>query len=125
MNVRQGPETVFDRPVDQILPELAGATATNENGRVGNELVFWGHRLADGRSAFLFACAPKEGVDCDARAQAICLSGTNVIRRIETQGDVRHMRCRSMTLPKVGDLHPGCTNRVEGEDLAVGLVQCE
>jgi hypothetical protein len=55
MNVRQGPDAVFDRPVGELLPILAGSRETGENGRVGNELVFWGFELADGRQAFLFA----------------------------------------------------------------------
>jgi len=125
MNVRQGPETVFDRPVEQILPELAGATATRENGRVGNELVFWSYRLADGRNAYLFACAPLEGVDCDTRAQAICPSRTQVIERVGAQGLVRHLRCSSMAVPKAGDLHPGCLDNIKGQDLVAGLVQCQ
>ena len=48
MNVSQGPDSVFNTDVSEIMPRLKGATATNENGRVGNELVFWGYRLADG-----------------------------------------------------------------------------
>jgi hypothetical protein len=125
MNVRQGPETVFDRPVEQIFIELAGATATNENGRVGNELVFWNYRLADGRVASLFACAQREDVDCDARVRAICLNSANVMRRIDTPGIVRQLRCQSLSMPKVGDLRPGCLERQEGEALLAGLVQCQ
>jgi hypothetical protein len=37
MNVTQWPDTVFDRPVVEIVIELFGAAATNEFGRVGNE----------------------------------------------------------------------------------------
>jgi hypothetical protein len=59
---------VFSEPIDTLLPELEGATATGENGRVGPELVFWGYRLGDGRPAFLFACAPREGVNCGLNA---------------------------------------------------------
>ena len=125
MNVSQGPETVFDRPVEQIILDLAGATATDENGRVGNELVFWGYRLADGRAAYLFACAIMKGVDCEARTQEICLGQTNVISTTQTAGDVRHMRCKEFSFVGVGDVRPGCVDRTSDQDLAVGLVQCQ
>ncbi len=88
MGVRQKPDTVFSQPVDALVPELAGATATDENGRVGSELVFWGYRLGDGRTAFLFACAPSEIVNCDERVQLICADRTNVIRNSTADGAV-------------------------------------
>ena len=70
MKVKQGPETVFDRPPAEILPALAGAKATGENGRVGPELVFWGYEHDDGRRVFFFACAQAARVRlCDARAR--------------------------------------------------------
>ena len=72
MNVRQGPETVFDRPPAEILPALAGAKATGENGRVGSELVFWGYEQNDGRRVFFFACALRPDFDCATRVPAIC-----------------------------------------------------
>src|SRR5262245_8212125 len=73
MGLRHTPDSVFTQPVEQVLPELAGATATGENGRVGGELVFWGYKLRDGRDVFMFACVMSETVDCNARAQAICV----------------------------------------------------
>lgn len=125
MNVEQGPESVFDRPVDEILPELAGATATHENGRVGNELVFWGYRLADGRGGYFFACALREDVDCDARIELICPAGrTDVLSRLETVGEVRELKCRDVAVAGPGDLRPGCTDRTQANNLAAGLVQC-
>ena len=74
MGVRQKPDAVFSQPVEALVPELAGATATDENGRVGAELVFWGYRLGDGRTAFLFACAPSESREL-RRARAVDLRG--------------------------------------------------
>jgi hypothetical protein len=124
MNVARGPDAVFDRPVDQLMAELAGATATDENGRVGNELVFWGFELADGRDVYFYACAKREDVDCAGRAEAICIGRTEVLRRIETAGQVRHMRCREIATVGVGDLRPGCTDREEDDSLHAGLVQC-
>ena len=79
MNVRQGPDTVFDRPPADILPALAGAAATGENGRVGTELVFWGYRQPDGQRVFFFACAQRPGFDCAARVPAICPTSTTVL----------------------------------------------
>src|ERR1043165_9663545 len=64
LGVRQGPEKVFDVPVTEIVPALAGAQPTGVNGRVGGELVFWGYALADGRKSNLFACALLADVDC-------------------------------------------------------------
>ena len=39
MNVRQGPETVFEQPPAEIFPALVDANATGENGRVGSEPI--------------------------------------------------------------------------------------
>jgi hypothetical protein len=124
MNVEQGPDVVFDRPVHEILPELAGATATHENGRVGNELVFWGYRLADGRDAYFFACALRDDVDCDARIAMICPGGTDLMSRLETVGEVRELKCRDVAAVGAGDLRPGCTDRTQANNLTAGLVQC-
>jgi hypothetical protein len=115
---------VFDRPVGEIMAELIDATATGENGRVGNELVFWGFRLADGRDAYFYACAMRDDVDCDVRSVAICLGQAQIVRRIETAGQVRHMQCRELATVGAGDLRPGCTDRVEDDGLHAGLVQC-
>ena len=125
MNVTQGPDTVFDRPVDELMTELAGATATGVNGRVGNELVFWGFELADGRDVYFYACAMREGVDCEARSNAICIGRTEALRRIETAGQVRHLRCSEVATVGVGDVRPGCTDRVQDDNLHAGLVQCQ
>ena len=51
MGLRQEPSTVFSEPVERLVPELEGATATGQNGRVGGELVFWGYKLRDGKRA--------------------------------------------------------------------------
>jgi hypothetical protein len=61
-------------------PTCASGQTVFHEECVGTELVFWGYRLGDGRTAFLFACAPSELVNCDERVQLICLDGTNVIR---------------------------------------------
>ena len=124
MNVRQGPDTIFDRPVTEIMAELSDAEATGENGRVGNELVFWGYELADGRQAFFFACAMIPSIDCDERRRSVCLGDATLIRSAQARGKVRHVVCRPVTVVGVGDLRPGCTSTDSASDLAVGLVQC-
>jgi len=125
-NMRQGPETVFDRPVSELFGELKGATATGDDGRVGNELVFWSYRLADGRSAYLYACAPTEGVDCAQRRLAVCPTGNaaTLIRADEVSGKVRNLKCRSMAVAAAGDRRPGCKDSESESNLAIGLVQC-
>jgi hypothetical protein len=128
MNVRQGPETVFDRPVEEILPELSGATATGENGRVGSELVFWGYELADRSPVYFFACALLVGGDhCEARTAAICPAGkiTNVLRTGEYVGTVVRRRCRDACVVTPGDVHACCTNLTERTELAIGLAHCD
>lgn len=128
MNVRQGPETVFDQPVGEILPELAGATATGENGRVGNELVFWGYELADRRPVYFFACALLlGGAECEQRVPAICPAGriTNVLRTEEHAGTVLRRRCREACVAAPGALRPCCTDRPERTEFSIGLVQCD
>jgi hypothetical protein len=124
MGVRQKPDTVFTQPVDQVLPELAGATATGENGRVGGELVFWGYKLGDGRPVFLFACAPSDVVNCDERVQLICTRRTEVLRSTAVGGETTQRMCREMAIVAPGDIRPGCTDRALTADLAVGLVSC-
>lgn len=124
MNVTQGPEVVFTRPATDILPALAGATATGENGRIGTELVFWGYRQADGRRVFFFACAPKPDFDCGERVLAVCPVATTVLATGEENGTVVRRTCRNVAVAVPGDLRPGCEDRVESVPMAVGLVSC-
>jgi hypothetical protein len=120
----QGPETVFDRPVAEILPALAGATPTGENGRVGSALAFWGYVLADNRRAFFFGCAPLEDVPCEDRVQAICPATTTVLANEQTNGTIVRRSCRSVAIAGAGDLRPGCDDVTANAGLQVGLVSC-
>jgi hypothetical protein len=124
MDVTHKPDTVFSQPVDQVMPALAGATPTNENGRVGGELVFWGYKLADGRPVVLFACAGSETVNCDERVQMICLDRTTVLSSNAGGGNIVRRQCRAMALANPGDTRPGCVDKEETVPLAVGLVSC-
>jgi hypothetical protein len=124
MNVRQGPETVFDRPPADILPSLTSARATGENGRVGSELVFWGYEYADGRRVFFFACALRPDLDCAARVPAICPVTTTVLETRETSGTTVRRNCRDVAVVSPGDTRPGCADSIESASLAVGLVSC-
>lgn len=124
MNVQQGPDAVFAEPPDQIFSELAGATATNENGRIGNELVFWGYRLADGRDAYLVGCAIIDNVDCAEREARVCPTGTQVIARGMSDGLVRELSCKSIATVAPGDTHPGCTDKERSQSVHVSLVSC-
>jgi hypothetical protein len=124
MGVREQPDRVFTQPVDQVVPELAGASATGENGRVGGELVFWGYKLGDGRPVFLFACAVLDAVNCEERVQRICVDRTEVLRTTTVGGDVTRRTCRATAIVAPGDTRPGCTDKEQTADLAVGLVRC-
>ena len=124
MNVRQGPETVFEQPPAEIFPALVGGNATGENGRVGSELVFWGFDLRDGRRVFLFACAIRPDLDCTVRVPAICPAATNVLETGEASGKTVRRNCRNVTAAGPGDVRPGCSDRLESTRLAVGLVSC-
>lgn len=125
MGVKTGPEAVFSRPVAEILPQLQGATATNINGRVGAELVFWGYLLNNGRATNLFGCAMVEGVDCEARALNICLDGeARIQQKMTERGNMVKRECRYIGNAAPGDLHPGCTNNEIQNDLLVGLADC-
>jgi len=124
MNVEQGPESVFAEAPDQIFPELAGATATHENGRIGNELVFWGYRLEDASEVYLVACAMLDNIDCAAREDRVCLTESRVISRGTGQGLVREINCRSIATVAPGDIRPGCTDKEQSRALAVSLVTC-
>jgi hypothetical protein len=124
MNVRQGPEAVFDRPPGDVLPALAGAKATGENGRVGPELVFWGYERNDGRRVFFFACALRPDFDCATRVPAICPTTTTVLETREAAGTMVRRNCREVAVAAGGDVRPGCDDRTETANLAVGLVSC-
>ena len=125
MNVRQGPETVFEQPPAEIFPALEGATATGENGRVGSELVFWGFEQRDGRRVFLFACPVRPDLDCAARVPAICpATAATVLETREAAGKTVRRYCRNVAVTGPGDLRPGCDDRLESASLAVGLVSC-
>ncbi len=124
MNVRQGPETVFELPPSEIFPALEGATATGENGRVGSELVFWGYEQRDGRRVFLFACALAPDLDCATRVPAICPATTTVLETREANGNTVRRNCRTVVATGPGDPRPGCNDRLESASLAVGLVSC-
>jgi hypothetical protein len=125
MNVRQGPETVFEQPPAQLFPTLEGATATGENGRIGSEFVFWGYEQRDGRRVFLFACAARPDVDCAARVPAICPATTTVLETREAAGKTVRRNCRTVATIGPGEVRPGCADRLEQTtSLAVGLVSC-
>jgi len=125
VGVTKGPELVFDQPLDVVMPALAGATPTGQNGRVGGELVFWSYRLQDGRDVLFHACAELSGVDCAARAQLVCPAG--VPRALETgrtDGDVRDLQCRAIGQAAPGDLRPNCLDSEFSSPLVLGLVSC-
>ena len=125
MNVRQGPETVFEQPPAEIFPALEGAIATGENGRVGSELVFWGFERRDGQRVFLFACAVRPDLDCAPRVPAICPATTaTVLETREAAGKTVRRNCRNVAVISPGDRRPGCDDRLESATLAVGLVSC-
>jgi hypothetical protein len=124
MDVKQAPDAVFTSPVASLLPDLAGATATGENGRVGNELVFWGYRLGNGRPAFLFACAPKADVNCDERVPMICTARANVLTTGSANGNVVRRQCHELVVAQIGDRRPGCIDKLENVPLSIGLVSC-
>ena len=125
MNVKQGPETVFKTDVAEILPTLKGAVATKENGRIGNELVFWGYRLANGNPVYLYACAQLEGVDCVRRRQAICPVNTQVLTQADQSGKISHFNCKAICPAHNGEVLPCCQETMEQNNLMVGLVKCQ
>lgn len=122
--VRQGPDAVFEQPVDSVFDALVDAEATGRNARIGNEFVYWGYELADGRNVFLFACAPLEDVDCEARRAAICPAGGTLIARSEVIGRVRRVHCESIGVAAPGELRPGCSDQEIENPLDAGIVQC-
>jgi hypothetical protein len=125
MGLRLGPELVFKRPIEEVVPELAGATATGNNGRVGSELAFWSYRLADGRNVLLHACAEFPGVDCLARSHLICPAGRpQAIMDNTAQGDVRRLECRIIGAAAPGDLRPNCSDFEFEHPIKLGLASC-
>ncbi|HEX5046832.1 MAG TPA: hypothetical protein VFX89_06885 [Gammaproteobacteria bacterium] len=124
LGVRQGPEKVFDVPIGEIVPALAGAKPTGVNGRVGGELVFWGYTLADGRKANLFACALLADVDCAARVQLVCPSGVKQQESREVPGKLTHRVCRPIATSQPSTARPGCDDDENQANLLAGLVEC-
>lgn len=130
MNVKQGIDEVFEKPVGQILPNLKGAAATGENGRIGSAFVFWGYTLADGSPAFLFACAKLNEIECEPRIEAICTKSTKRLTdTTSTTGKVRYLACRDdicMIGPAPSsDGKPCCAEEIIESPLDIGLVQCQ
>ncbi len=123
MNVKLGPETVFLQAPTELFPALAGAQRTEEAGRVGNEMVFWGYHQKSGARVFLFACAQVAEVDCQQRAQAVC-SNVKVLDMQMASGNVVRRTCRTMATTAPGDVRPGCDDRVEPTPLAIGVLSC-
>ena len=124
MTVTGGPERVFDRPLGDILPQLRHARPTGINGRVGNELVFWGYQLQDDQKLNFYGCAQLHNVDCDERMHAICPDGGKEIARAIEPGGVRHVNCRAIGIVGTGDLLPNCQDEMQTNDVLVGLMQC-
>jgi hypothetical protein len=125
MNVRQGPDVVFEAAVAEIMPALAGARATGENGRVGSELVFWGYEQPGGRRVFFFACAIRPEFDCAERVPAICPVTTTVLETRAASGAMVRRSCRNVAVVGAGDARPGCDDRTEeAASMTVGLVSC-
>jgi len=119
-----GPERVFEQPVGEMFQQLQGAESTGVNGRVGDEMVFWGYRLQDNSDVNLFACAPVNDVDCEARIAAVCPRGGEEIARLTEPGLVRQMNCAAVGVANVGELYPNCTDRETTNALIVGLNTC-
>ena len=124
MNVTQGPEAVFDTDVTEFLPELKGAVATKENGRIGNELVFWGYRLANGEPSYFYACADLEGVDCAQRTRAICPVETQMITQRNRTGQISRFSCDAICEVRPGMVLPCCKESMEDNPMIIGLVKC-
>ena len=120
-----GPERVFARPVAEIVPLLADARPMAPNGRVGFELVFWGYELATDRDAVLVACAVLPDVDCAARRDRVCESGTpEVLFTTQEGGEVRYRNCEAIGIAAPGDLTPNCVETEEIQPVEVTLLSC-
>ena len=124
MTVTGGPERVFEQPVEEIWPQLVQATATGENGRIGDEMVFWGYRLRTGEEVNFFACSPEPDVDCEQRLAAVCDGSSEMIARKEGTGLVRHLQCRLVGVAAPGELRPNCDDKETDSTLLIGLMQC-
>jgi hypothetical protein len=125
LGVGSGPELVFKRPVAEVIPELVGAVATGQNGRVGSELVFWSYKLRDGKEVLFHACAELDGVDCVGRSALICPSGTPLpIFSRSLPGEVRRLECKAYGQAAVGDLRPNCLDFEFETSLLAGLSSC-
>ena len=125
LGVRAGPDKVFARPVAELMPALKGAVATRVNGRVGNELVFWGYQLGNGKSVQLFACTELNDTNCQSRIPLICANRNGAVLSSSMEpGSVVKRDCNAVADAHVGDLHPGCTDTETENNLLVGLVSC-
>ena len=125
LGVTRGPELVFAQAPADILPLLAGATATGENGRVGGELVFWSYRLTDGRDVLLIACAQLDGVDCAARTALVCPAGAPTsLQSASVSGEVRELDCRAIAQAAPGDLRPGCADTEATHPVLASIASC-
>lgn len=125
MGVTKGPELVFEQPVESVMPALAGATPTGQNGRIGGELVFWSYRLQDSRDVLFVACAQLEGVDCAARTRLVCPAGEPVVLQSGSiSGEVRKLECRAIAQAAPGDLRPNCADSEFSNPLVLELVSC-
>ncbi len=124
MGVSNGPDMVFQQPVSELVPQLVGATATGNNGRVGNELVFWEYQLVQGNKANFYACIVNEEVNCEARVPAICPAGGDESGRRVVPGNVRHLDCKAIGIAATGELRPNCEDKEIVDALQVGLMQC-
>jgi hypothetical protein len=124
MTVRQAPDSVFDVPVAELLPQLTGARETGVNGRVGNEFVFWGYRLDIGEQAWLYACAIVDDVDCEQRRAKVCDTGVEILAERTYTGSAVRRRCLEIGLTAPGDLHPGCRDLDFVAPLAIGVLTC-
>ena len=114
------------KPPAEVVPLLAGATPTGENGRVGLELVFWGFKQPGGRDVFLFGCAPAVDVNCEERIALICPAAgtTQVLEQRMDDGTIVQRNCRNLAVAAPGDTRPGCEDRTATAGLLVGVVTC-
>ncbi len=121
-----GPERVFSRPVTEIVPQLQGARPSGPNGRVGNELAFWGYELGNGEPAYLVGCAVLPDVDCSARTAKVCESGRpEVLFSTDEGGEVRFLNCQAIAIARPGDIRPNCVEKEEVQAIAVTLLSCQ
>lgn len=125
MGVNAGPETVFEQPVAEVFAPLSDAVATGNNGRVGNELVFWEYQLANTSKVNFYVCIMQEEINCEARIRAICPAGGSEIDRRVIPGNVRHLNCRAVGIANTGDLRPNCDDSETLDDLLAGILQCQ